>query len=98
MLDTDFYLFLYDIHEPKTMRKIVKRLDQENSMRIQKSVFEVQGDKREILNLLDDVKKIIDTETDKVAVIPLCADDYSKVTFYGKLSRRPVELPKAIIL
>lgn len=48
MLNTDFYLFVYDIHEPKILRQVVKRLDLVNSMRIQKSVFEVQGEIKEI--------------------------------------------------
>ena len=98
MVFTDFYLFVYDIHEPKTLRLMVKRLEAINSMRIQKSVFEVQGDKKEILNLIEDVKCIINKETDRVAILPLCSDDYEKVEFYGVLSRRPTQLPPFYIL
>ena len=95
---TDFFLFVYDIHEPKTLRKIVKRLESINSMRIQKSIFEIQGDKNEIDSLIADVDKIIDKETDKIAVIPLCDDDYDKVEFYGILSRRPKLTPDYYVL
>ena len=73
---------------------MVKRLGQINSMRIQKSVFEIQGDKAEILNFIKDIENIVDIETDKVAIIPLCSDDYEKVEFHGILSKQP-ERPKS---
>lgn len=98
MMNTDFYLFVYDIHIPRVISKVVKRLECENSMRVQKSVFEVQGTKKDIERLVDDVKKMIDESTDKIAVIPLCADDYENVYFYGVLSRRPKRLPSYYIL
>ena len=98
MLDTDFYLFVYDIHSPKVINKVARRLECENSMRIQKSVFEVQGEKRDIERLIEDVKKLIDDTTDKIAVIPLCSSDYDNVYFYGVLSRRPNKLPSYFIL
>lgn len=98
MLFTDFYLFVYDIHEAKALRQVVKRLEMINSMRIQKSVFEIQGDRVEIMSLIDDVKDIVDINTDRIAIIPLCQNDYDKVEFYGILSRRPTELPSFYIL
>lgn len=89
MLNTDFYLFIYDIHTPRVLRKLVKLLDGYNSMRIQKSVFEIQGSLNEIITFINKAKLIIEDKTDKIALIPLCQDDYSKVEFFGLLSRRP---------
>lgn len=94
MIFTDFYLCIYDIHDSKRLRNMVKRLEQINSMRIQKSVFEIQGNRTEILSFIKDIENIVDIETDKVAIIPLCSEDYEKVEFYGVLSKQP-ERPKS---
>lgn len=98
MFFTDYFLFVYDIHDPKKLRDVVKRLNGINSMRIQKSVFEIEGSKKEIDSLILDVESIIDPATDRVAIIPLCDNDYNKVEFYGILSRRPKEIPHFYIL
>lgn len=98
MLNTDFYLFVYDIHDAKMLKKVVKRLDQMNSMRIQQSVFEIQGDQEEMLLLIEDVKKLVDLSCDKIAIIPLCDKDYEKTEFFGVLSRHPKEIPSFYIL
>ena len=98
MIDVDYYLFIYDIGNPKIIAKIVKRLNQINSMRIQKSVFEIQCNKKEIMMFITDVCKLINHNTDKIALIPICSHDYSEIEFYGLLSRHPVEVPSSIIL
>lgn len=98
MIYTDFFLFVYDIHDEKALRKVSKRLEQINSMRIQKSVFEIEGTKEEVDSLISDIVKIIDSTTDRVAVIPLCERDYERVEFYGLLSRRAKESPAFYIL
>ncbi len=98
MIDTDFYLFVYDIHSMRTLRRLVKRLNRVNSLRIQKSVFEVQGDREDIEKLIKDVEKLIDRTTDKIAVIPLCADDYDRTVFLGVNSKRPIRLPTFYVL
>lgn len=98
MTNTDFYLFVYDIHSMRTLRRIVKRLNRVNSLRIQKSVFEVQGDSEDIEKLIKDVEKLIDRATDKIAVIPLCADDYDRAVFLGVNSKRPTRLPAFFVL
>lgn len=98
MINVDYYLFIYDIHLNKNITKIVKRLEKINSMRIQKSIFEIQGSKNEILQLINDIGNLIDPLTDKLAIIPLCKRDYEKVEFYGVLSRRPKMLETFYIL
>ena len=98
MIYTDYYLVVYDIHEQSDISKIVKRLNQENSMRIQKSIFEVQCEKREIEKLILDIENIVNKDTDKVAIIPLCRNDYDSVYFLGVLSKRPNLLPQYYIL
>lgn len=98
MIDTDFYLFVYDIHRMRTLRRVVKRLNRVNSLRIQKSVFEVQGDRNDIENLIKDVEKLVDRSTDKIAVIPLCSGDYGRAIFLGVNSKRPTRLPSFFVL
>lgn len=98
MIYTDFFLFVYDIHDAKVLRNVVKRLEGINSMRIQKSVFEIEGSKSEVDSLICDVMEMINESTDRIAVIPLCANDYNKVEFYGVLSRRSKEIPHFYIL
>ncbi len=98
MTDTDFYLFVYDIHNGRTLRRVVKRLNRVNSLRIQKSVFEIQGDREDIEKLVKDVEKLVDRSTDKIAVIPLCSADYDKAVFLGVNSKRPVRLPSFFVL
>lgn len=89
ILDTDFYLFLYDIHKPRTLRKIVKLLETVNSSRIQKSLFEIQSDFKEISSFITQAELLIDLKTDKIALIPLCKSDYDRVECFGVMSRRP---------
>lgn len=98
MIDAGFYLFVYDIHSMKTLRKIVKRLNRVNSFRIQNSVFEVQCNSVDIKKLINDVEKIVDRTTDKIAVIPLCADDYDKAVFLGANSKRLTKIPTFFVL
>ena len=98
MTDTDFYLFVYDIHSMRTLRRVVKRLNRMNSLRIQKSVFEIQGDRKDIEKLIKDVEKLVDRSTDMIAVIPLCSGDYDRAVFLGVNSRRPVRLPSFFVL
>ena len=98
MTDTEFYLFVYDIHSMRTLRRVVKRLNRMNSLRIQKSVFEIQGDREDMEKLIKDVEKLVDRSTDKIAVIPLCSGDYDKAVFLGVNSRRPVRLPSFFVL
>ena len=98
MLDTDFFLFVYDIHSMRTLRQVVKRLNKVNSLRIQKSVFEIQGERKDIEKLINDVERIVDRTTDKIAVIPLCSEDHDKTLFMGVNSKRPSHLPSFFVL
>ena len=98
MGNTEFYLFVYDIGNPKTINKVVKRLNRVNSLRIQDSVFEVRGDISDIEKLIAAVERLINKETDKIAVIPICSDDYSNIDFIGVQSFHPCEIPSFMVL
>ncbi len=98
MENTEFYLFVYDIHNVRTLNKVVKRLNRMNSLRIQDSVFEVRGDICEIEKLIVSVEKLINKETDKIAVIPICSTDYNKIEFIGVRSLHPSKIPSYMIL
>lgn len=82
------YLFVYDIHLPKTMRKLKKLIDSVNGKRIQKSVFELMGLENEMLCFFEKVLQIVREGEDKVALIPLCEEDVQKTEMYGMISKR----------
>lgn len=98
MENAEFYLFVYDIHNVRTLNKVVKRLNRVNSLRIQDSVFEVRGDICDIEKLIVSVEKLINKETDKIAVIPICSTDFNKIEFMGARSFHPSKIPSYMIL
>jgi len=98
VIDTDFYLVIYDICNDRRLQKVAKKIGEVNSMRIQKSVYEVQGDKNEIYSLIHEIERIIDVSVDKVAFIPLCQNDYDKEEFFGVMPKRANKYPAFFIL
>lgn len=97
MLDTDFYLLLYDISDAKALRGMERMLDSVNSMRIQKSVYELQGDEREVMGFMMKAESIINKETDVVSLFPLCKDDFGKTEFFGQLQKHS-EMPPSFLI
>ena len=97
MLETDFYLLLYYISDAKALRKMEKILDSVNSMRIQKSVYELQGDEKEVMSFMLKAESIIDKQTDVVSLFPLCKDDFGKTELFGQLQRHS-EIPPSFLI
>lgn len=98
MEDTEFYLFFYDIHSTRAINKVVKRLKRVNSLRIQNSVFEIRGDIGDIEKLIVSVEKLINKETDRIAVIPICSKDYKGIDFIGVRTFHPSKIPPFFVL
>ncbi|RLB65415.1 MAG: CRISPR-associated endonuclease Cas2 [Deltaproteobacteria bacterium] len=77
------YLVCYDISSPKRLRKTAKTLEN-FGLRIQKSFFQCEMEKKRMESLRDRVLKIIDTEKDYFFVYPLCEDCSRKALTDGK--------------
>ncbi len=92
------FLLLYDIALNKTNYRLNKALAQYNKERIQKSLFELILDKPEYERIVDEISSIIDTETDKVLLVPLCEEDWGKAQRYGIKVKLPEVFPSHYIL
>lgn len=93
------YLIIYDVKNKMTKyNRIYKLLKKYNIKRIQKSVFFIQEEKKEILKLSKRLKKIIDQEQDKLLIIPLCQDDWNSVEMYGVEKKKGIEKKAFVIL
>jgi CRISPR/Cas system-associated endoribonuclease Cas2 len=65
-------------------------------MRIQKSVYELQGDEKEVMSFMLKAESIIDKKTDVVSLFPLCKDDFGKRELFGQLQRHS-EIPPLLL-
>lgn len=75
------WLILYDIRDPKRLRKVAKILES-YGVRVQKSVFEVVAEFEVIKRLRYRVQKVIHID-DYVLYINLCEEDWQKQIKYG---------------
>ncbi len=65
-----WYMFAYDIAEPKRLGR-VHRLMKQSGLAVQKSVFFVQGTEQQIERLLDKLAKIIKNSEDDIRAYPV---------------------------
>lgn len=70
-MDTQFYLFTYDICDPKRLRKVFKTLTS-YGMHRQLSVFICELTAKKRVLLLRELRSIIDDRKDQVLLVPLC--------------------------
>ncbi|MFZ5860541.1 MAG: CRISPR-associated endonuclease Cas2 [Spirochaetota bacterium] len=76
------WLVVYDITDPKRLRKTAKILEAYGN-RIQRSVFEIVADKS-VLDMIEKRISLIMEDPDSIAYIPLCQYDYASVERFGK--------------
>ena len=67
------YMICYDISNPKRLRKTAKVLEN-YGIRVQKSFFQCEMNKKVMNNLKKQVLDIIDLENDYFFIYPLCED------------------------
>lgn len=79
------WIILYDISNPKKLRKIAKIMES-FAFRVQHSVFEAYGNIKTIEELRSRIKDILGEE-DTVAYIPLCVNDWENTTRLGISTR-----------
>ncbi|MFA6843806.1 MAG: CRISPR-associated endonuclease Cas2 [Bacilli bacterium] len=77
------YLLIYDISDSKNYRKLYKILGFYNFVRIQKSLLEISEPKVRVMKLCFDIQNNLDVDNEKIAIIPLCSDDYKMTESFG---------------
>jgi len=75
-------MICYDISNPKRLRKTAKILVN-YGMRVQKSFFQCDMKKEEMINLKDRLLKVINTRKDSLFIYPLCEDCSNKAITDG---------------
>jgi len=79
------WLFLYDIKDPKRLSKVAKFAESFGN-RIQKSVFEFYADYLLIDSIEKNIKILI-TEEDSIAFVPICQTDWEKTVRLGTINK-----------
>jgi len=92
------WIVLYDIVEPKRLRKVAK-ITESFANRVQKSVYEAFGGHKTVEKLRSKLANVME-EGDSVAFIPICVNDWENTVRYGsktKTSSDPAENGPIII-
>jgi len=91
------WLVLYDISNPKRLRKVAKLLEGEG-LRVQKSLFECTWDDAHGILVEDKLKEIVDAQKDYILLIPRCESDMQRMIKIGKGSNVvPDTLPYKVL-
>ena len=77
------WLIIYDISNPRRLQRVAKVISQ-YGLRVQKSVFEADTNDG-IIDILQKKLERIIKETDFIAIIPLCEQDWQKAEKYGAM-------------
>ncbi|RMF54668.1 MAG: CRISPR-associated endonuclease Cas2 [Calditrichaeota bacterium] len=75
---------IYDIVKDKPRNKVAKACLQAGIQRVQYSVFLGDLNSNEIDELGLKIKALIDEDTDRVYIFPMCKEDFSKVRLMGQ--------------
>ncbi|NUM78828.1 CRISPR-associated endonuclease Cas2 [candidate division KSB1 bacterium] len=75
---------IYDIVKDKPRTQVAKTCQRAGIMRVQYSVFLGDLNANEIDELGLKIKALIDEETDRVYIFPMCKEDFSKVRLLGE--------------
>ena len=84
-------LVAYDVANSSARAKLAARL-QAHGNRIQKSVFLLNIDGKELQQLMNEIDHIIDHDNDSLIVIRQCQNCWSQVQWIGQASEEPDDL------
>lgn len=91
------FLVLYDIADPKRLRKVAKFLESEG-VRVQKSLFECNWEEGYDIIIKHRLRELIDLANDYILLIPRCSTDLQKEIKIGRGSAIKVDtLPYKIL-
>jgi CRISPR-associated protein Cas2 len=76
------FVVTYDISSPKRLRRVARLMGKYGG-RAQKSVFECDISKEQLMQLQKKIKKVIDREKDSVRFYYLCQPCLSKIEWLG---------------
>ncbi len=68
------HLICYDIADPRRLRRVA-RVCERYAQRLQDSVFLADLDEAELRRLMFALARVIDTASDSVRYVPVCAED-----------------------
>ena len=72
------YMFCYDISNSKRLTKVAKTLEN-YGLRVQKSFFQCDMSKNDMIELKNRLLKIINIKKDSLFIYPLCEDCSNRV-------------------
>ena len=84
------WLIIYDIRDEHRLPKVAKVLS-EYGVRVQKSVFELEGNDKSIKRIRYRVKKAIKEDEDFIVYFNICESDWQKRLKYGPVVNENVE-------
>ena len=84
------WLIIYNIRDERRLPKVAKVLS-EYAVRVQKSVFEFEGNDKSIKRIRYRVKKAIKEDEDFVVYFNICESDWQKRVKYGSAVNEEVE-------
>lgn len=84
------WLIIYDISDVRRLAKVAKILT-EYAVRVQKSVFEFEGNNKSIKRIRYRINKAIEEDEDYIVYFNICESDWQKKVKYGPKVNEEVE-------
>jgi CRISPR-associated protein Cas2 len=82
--DNRFFLVVYDIADSTRLRRVARRMESAGT-RVQDSVFHCRLTPSDHEALVKDLTALINIESDKISLYPVCTKDLPDVEFVGKV-------------
>lgn len=76
--------FAYDIKDNRIRKKVIESIQNLGFVRIQKSIFLGDIDKKKYLSLQITIGNIIDFQEDSILIFPQCQEDFHESIFLSK--------------
>jgi CRISPR-associated protein Cas2 len=76
------YVIAYDVESDKRRTRMMKKL-KDKGERVQFSVFEVESDERRMVELIRELRKMMEPRTDRLHVYRMCESCYLRSEAHG---------------
>jgi len=84
------HLVAYDVRSPKRLAKVAK-ICKDYGFRVEYSVFECDLSPDNLEEMMSDLKRVMDTESDTLLVYTICASCEDKIMSFGTALRQKKE-------